>query len=654
MIHAFPSRRSSGGAPDRLGSPPVDREALIALISGPRSLVCVVTTLLLSSSPAFGQEAWPTSCRQKRATIFDRPVKIVDTLRAVPAVERWERELGLEGRRVRAGEVEIWVEEAGAGVPLVLLSGGPGTSHHYFHPDLFPAAAFSRLIWFDPRGVGRSEFAPGDGYSIHQAVEDLEALRRALGYERWALFGFSFGGVVAQVYALRHPERVLGLILGSSAVPMDLDVGLGQRQRAFMDPREVERVAEIYALDGEPVVPARSERVDAETQRRMLFNGFLNGDWKRRHLCRMPADEIARFARYEFVHDAGYYHRLVADHRALDLGGAFRDSPLPTLILEGKWDLAFMPRKARLFASEFPRGELHVFENGGHVFYEDVPGEFFPVLREFLEGLEAPAPGEIRRWKERIRSAGYLEGAGGEETPDEDPGPDGVPSWQAANLSYLAGGAWKSRPATQDVLTVEYANRWELGDTFVFFEARNLLTRDPASSGTAGPVPTALYAEIQPRISLGRVLDRCLCVGPLRDVLTAHELNVSGGGLVAHLHGVGGAWEIPGIDFFKSNLYLRDDLDRPGATWQVLLSAAASPEIAGRRLHLGGYADVIGSEGDSSRSLYAEIQLLLDVGAELRDPGHLFVGAEIHGSVNHLGRAGVDQLVPQAMLRWVY
>lgn len=370
--------------------------------------IVLVLVCLALPGPTAGQQPWPEPCSEGRQTIFDRPVTIVDTLVPVPEAARWEAELGLEGRRVRAGDVELWVEEAGDGPPLVLMSGGPGTSHHYFHPDLIPAAGFAHLVWFDPRGVGRSDYEPGEGYTVLQAVDDLDALREALGFERWSLFGYSFGGVVAQVYTLRYPERVEGLVLASSAVPMSLDVGLGERQRKYMSQEEIDRVAEIYRVDGEPVVPARSDRVGPELQRRMLYNGFLNGDWKRRHLCRMPDAEIARFARHEFVHDRNYYRKMAEDYGRYDLEGAFGESPIPTLVLEGKWDLAFMPRKARLFGAQFPGARVEVFEEGGHTFFEDVPGEFFPVLLEFLDDLEPASVEAARAWGRRAEMEGYI------------------------------------------------------------------------------------------------------------------------------------------------------------------------------------------------------------------------------------------------------
>lgn len=385
--------------------PAATREALVQASQARREAPVRAPTFLRyapADAPPTAQDPWPASCRDTRETIFDRVVRITDTLAAVPEVPRLEDSLGIRGRYVDLGDMRLWVEETGAGPPLLLISGGPGTSHHYFHPHLIPAARFARLIYVDLRGVGRSDYEPGDGYTVAQAVADLERLRRRLGLERWTLFGYSFGGTVAQLYTIRHPERVAGLVLASSAVPMDLDVGLRTRERDFMAPEEIDRVAEIYRVDGEPVVPAHGDRVDPATQRSMVYNGFLNGDWKRRHLCRMLPAEIAHFARYEWVHDRNYYFEMVRDAQRYDLTGVFAENPIPTLILEGKWDLAFGEHKASTFAEQFPGARLVVFDDGGHTFFEDVPARFFETLRAFVTGLRPASRAAIARWKTAV------------------------------------------------------------------------------------------------------------------------------------------------------------------------------------------------------------------------------------------------------------
>ena len=88
-------------------------------------------------------------------------------------------------------------------MPVVLLNGGPGATHHYFHPWFSRAKDFARVIYYDQRGCGLSDYNPGAGYSVFQAVEDLEQLRRALEIDQWVVAGHSYGGYLAQQYAVQ-------------------------------------------------------------------------------------------------------------------------------------------------------------------------------------------------------------------------------------------------------------------------------------------------------------------------------------------------------------------------------------------------------------------------------------------------------------------
>ena len=222
-----------------------------------------------------------------------------------------------------------------------------------------------------------------------------------------------------------------------------------------------------------------------------------------------------------------------------------------------------------------------------------------------------------------------------------------APTVSSTNLAFLLGTGWEGPGrTTRDVLTFEHSTSWEFGDTFVFFDLSHLTTR---RAGDRGP-GTLIYAEVQPRFSLGRLLDACLCAGPIADVLTAHEVNVSGTGSLAHLHGLGLAWRIPGGGL-KTNLYLRDNRDLEGVTWQILVAGLVRFELAGQQLTVGGFTDFIGREETAAANIFSAIQLLWDVGTPHR---RLFAGVEFHTSINHLGTDGLNEFVPQAMLKWVF
>ncbi len=344
----------------------------------------------------------------REETIFDRNSVIYENDLPVPVVKRYEEIFGITGRFELVGDVNLWVEEIGEGVPLVLVSGGPGTSLHYFHPHFFKASQFSRVIYYDLRGVGLSERIPGkEGYNIMQAVDDLDKLRAKLGIKKWVVLGLSFGGVITQVYSLKYSENLLGMVLVASALPVSIDIGLGSRQYDYQSQEERNRIEEIYTLNGKRAFPVHSETVDPELQKKMLFNAFMNGDWKRRHLKKWTETDMAMYARYEFVHDKNYYRSMLNDYFKYDLKGAFEDCPIPTLIIDGEWDLGYSSEKHELMKAEFPNANALLIKGAGHLPYEDNPSVFFETLKAFLKFSTSSEDTNYTKWSEKIKPDEY-------------------------------------------------------------------------------------------------------------------------------------------------------------------------------------------------------------------------------------------------------
>src|SRR5580700_6118710 len=123
----------------------------------------------------------------------------------------------IEEGYVDAGGVFIYYTSFGQGAPLLIAHGGPGASHDYFLPYLLPLARHNRLIFIDERGSGRSQtLEDASGYTVENMVEDVEAVRQALGLGRISLLGHSYGGVLAQAYALKYQKNLSRLILAST------------------------------------------------------------------------------------------------------------------------------------------------------------------------------------------------------------------------------------------------------------------------------------------------------------------------------------------------------------------------------------------------------------------------------------------------------
>jgi len=382
--------------------------------------VTLLLSLLIASSSA---EDHPS--QNSREAVLDRNVVIAkELILDIPHPPRLCDEMDIRKGYVHADDCSLYCEQEGQGTPIVLLHGGPGATHHYFHPYFSRAKNFLKIIYYDQRGCGISQYFEGDGYTIDQAVDDLEKLREALGIGKWVVLGHSYGGSLARAYAVKYPERLAGLVLVGSAchgLPVD---DAGSRQYEFMSSEERQRIGEIY----------KTEHLTLE---QIVFNIHLNGDWKRQNFYKPSREKLARKALYEWKHDEDLRRAINSSLGRLDFMDVFSECPIPVLILEGKWDLTWDQHKASSLQACFPEADMVVFGRAGHNPFEDVPDKFFFELKEFTTSLETPSDAEISTWKRFITKRKMQKDRFGEAEKGShevifktaEPAPSGFDSW---------------------------------------------------------------------------------------------------------------------------------------------------------------------------------------------------------------------------------
>lgn len=326
--------------------------------------------------------------RPQRERAIDRIVHIEkEIIREIPQVPRLCEIMAIEKGKIGIGDCNLYCEQEGEGVPLVLINGGPGGTHHCFHPHFSRARDFARIIYYDQRGCGLSDYKPGKEYSVEQAVDDLEYLRQALNIEKWVVLGFSYGGFLGQCYATKYPENLKGLVLVGSSMGF-LDLSLASRDQEFISSQEREKLNQIKRTPGLSLA-------------QIVYNLQLNGDWKRQSYYRPSREDIARMALYEWVHDENF-RRNGPSESEVDLQGAFENCPIPTLIFEGKWDMSWSADKPHCLHRNHPNAKLVIFKESGHSIFEDEPEAFFKELRRFLDNLPEIADEDIANWKEYL------------------------------------------------------------------------------------------------------------------------------------------------------------------------------------------------------------------------------------------------------------
>lgn len=159
--------------------------------------------------------------------------------------------------------VSLFTRRVGAGPLVVVLHGGPGAHHDYLLPQYDRLARGRELFYYDQRGGGRSPVPRETPVGWREHVADLAGLREALGLERMTILGYSWGGLLALLFLLEHPERVERLALVSPA-------SLTVEYRREFDRRLAERASapEIVRAREELRTSGLRERDPAAYQRR--------------------------------------------------------------------------------------------------------------------------------------------------------------------------------------------------------------------------------------------------------------------------------------------------------------------------------------------------------------------------------------------------
>lgn len=301
---------------------------------------------------------------------------------------------------LRAGEhhlvvdgVRLWYRVAGSGAadapPLVFLHGGPGYNSHSFAALAGPALERSlRVVYFDQRGSGRSERPWTREYSMDRLVEDVEALRRALGVPQIALMGHSFGGSLALEYAAKYPGHVARMILVGPAA--DIPAACAAR---------VEYLSQHYAA---ALARARADTVGRNGQPRddcdLAFN-TVNGDEGQRVNNEVMFPDLRLAQEQDSVDAASGLRNTGELSQALWSAGfltyrfaAHDRIRMPVLILAGAQDYAIGLPSQRVLARSLPSARITEYERAGHFLYLDEPERFTREVVQFLAD-----PGEASR-----------------------------------------------------------------------------------------------------------------------------------------------------------------------------------------------------------------------------------------------------------------
>jgi pimeloyl-ACP methyl ester carboxylesterase len=245
--------------------------------------------------------------------------------------------------------VRLWYKDSGGrGVPLVLLHANTGSSQNWEYQIAPFTAAGYRVIAYDRRGWGRS--IPQPGAQPGTAADDLHALMKHLGIDRFHLIGTAGGGFVAFDYALSFPEQLRSLIIANSIGGMQDEsyIELGRRLRPPQFeamPPELRELGPAYRAS------------DPEGTRQWV--------------------ELEHMSRQSGAAAQPYRNRMTF--------AMLESIKIPTLLITGDADMFAPPPLLRMFTSRIKGAESLVIPEAGHSSYWEKPEVFNPAVLGFLK-----------------------------------------------------------------------------------------------------------------------------------------------------------------------------------------------------------------------------------------------------------------------------
>jgi proline iminopeptidase len=257
-----------------------------------------------------------------------------------------------------------------------VLHGGPGGDHTGFKPTLSPLSDIMQLIYIDNRGSGQSNRGPQSSYTLENNIDDLEALREYLGLEKVVLLGHSYGGMVAQSFAVKYPDSVQGLILITTSPSYEFiekakkivsEIGTQEQQEmaqlvwdaAFESNEQLSKYYQVMA----PLYAHTHNIYPSEEEQLVALNARSRSNRS-----------------YEALNE-GFGGFL----RNYDVRDYLPFLKVSTLVIGGEYDWITPVSESYEINKLIPESELVIFKNSSHSVMKDEYDLFHSTVRSFVK-----------------------------------------------------------------------------------------------------------------------------------------------------------------------------------------------------------------------------------------------------------------------------
>lgn len=251
---------------------------------------------------------------------------------------------------------------------LFMLHGGPGGDHLRFKQHSLELQDVAQLVFIDHRGCGRSKKTKIKDYTLENNIEDIEALRKHLGLEKICLLGTSYGGMVAQGYAISYPKNIEKLILVATSPSYHFmdeailylnehgnakQIAIAQHLWNGTFKNEKHLLKFFDAMDSLYSVKVKKNK-KALTRSNTVWSY-----------------EVLNYAFSGFLKKFNFIPRL-------------KKIKSPTLVLGGQNDWICSANQSKIIAEHIPHAKLKIFKNCGHAIAVDAHEEYIKMIKKFL------------------------------------------------------------------------------------------------------------------------------------------------------------------------------------------------------------------------------------------------------------------------------
>lgn len=279
---------------------------------------------------------------------------------------------------------KVWYRAAGLdaqGVPLLVLHGGPGMTHFYL--ESLEALASSRpVIFYDQLGCGNSITEEEDTkslWTIERFVDEVQAVREALGLDKVHILGHSWGSMLAVEYMTRkNPEGVQSLILAGPFMSTPRWISDAKSLLKTL-PQDIQKIVEEAEAKGDYDNPEYLKAMDV-----FYKNFFCRLDpWPESLL---KAFDTMGYEVYNYMWGPSEFTSTgtLKNHEVID---KLKELKLPVLFTCGEFDEA-RPETAKYYQSLVPGAELYIVKGASHCHHLESPEEFNAVISKFMEKNE--------------------------------------------------------------------------------------------------------------------------------------------------------------------------------------------------------------------------------------------------------------------------